>query len=85
MEVVIQLKEATENSLDILNDPQSSWKYVENMYYMNIQLSPLSLNPFFLDKSHVKFVIVQYMYTSSGHYKSIDQSTDYALHCQASN
>ena len=48
MEVVIQFKEATENSLDVLNDPQSSWKYVENMYYMNIQLSPLSLNPFFL-------------------------------------
>ena len=30
-------KEATENALDVLNDPQSSWKYVENMYYMNIQ------------------------------------------------
>ena len=33
MEVVIQFKEATENSLDVLNDPQSSWKYLENMYY----------------------------------------------------
>ena len=32
-----QFKEATENSLDVLNDPQSSWKYIENMYYMNIQ------------------------------------------------
>ena len=32
----------------VLNDPQSSWEYVENMCYMNIQLSPLSLNPFFL-------------------------------------
>ena len=38
MEVVIQFKEAKENSLDVLNAPQSSWKYVENMtYYMNIQ------------------------------------------------
>ena len=37
MEVVIQFKEATENSLDVRNDPQSSWKYVENMYYMNIE------------------------------------------------
>ena len=48
MEVVIQFKEATENSSKILNDTQSSRKYVENMYYINIQLSPLSLNPFFL-------------------------------------
>ena len=48
MEVVIQFKEATENSLDVRNDPQSSWKYVENMYYMNIQLSPLSVNLFLL-------------------------------------
>ena len=52
MEVVIQIREAIENSLDVLNDPQSSWKYVENMYYMNIQLSPLSLNPFFLDDNN---------------------------------
>ena len=52
MEVVIQFKEATENSLDVLNDPQSSWKYVENMYYMNIQLSPLSLKPSFLLSPH---------------------------------
>ena len=37
MEVVIQFMEATENYLDVLNDPQSSWKYDENMYYMNIQ------------------------------------------------
>ena len=22
-------------NFDVLNDPQSSWKYVENMYYMN--------------------------------------------------
>ena len=36
MKLVIQFKEATENSLDILNDPQLSWKYIENMYYMNI-------------------------------------------------
>ena len=36
MEVVIQFKVATEDSLDVL-DPQSSWKYVENLYYMNIQ------------------------------------------------
>ena len=35
MEVVIQFKEATENSLDVLNDQQTSLKYVENMYYMN--------------------------------------------------
>ena len=63
MEEVNQFKEATENSFDVLNDPQpsckcaenmyymyyiSSWKYIENMYYMSIQLSPLSLNPFFL-------------------------------------
>ena len=48
MEVVIQFKEATENSLDLFNDPQSSWKCVENMYDMNIQLIPLSLNLFFL-------------------------------------
>ena len=34
MDVVIQSKEATENSLDVLNDSQSSWKYVENMYYI---------------------------------------------------
>ena len=54
MEVVIQLKEATENSLDVLNDPQSSWKYVENMYYMNIQLCLLSLNPFFLVPTYPK-------------------------------
>ena len=37
MEVVIQFKEAAENSLDVLHYPQSSWKYGENMYYMNIQ------------------------------------------------
>ena len=37
MDVLIQFKEATENSLGVLNDPQLSWKYVENMYYMNIQ------------------------------------------------
>ena len=37
MEEVIQLKEATENSSKILNDTQSSRKYVENMYYINIQ------------------------------------------------
>ena len=55
MDVVIQFKEATENFLDVLNDPQSSWKYVENMYYMNIQLCPLSLNPFFL-------IETQYLY-----------------------
>ena len=36
MEVIIQFKEATENSLDLFNDPQSSWKCVENMYDMNI-------------------------------------------------
>ena len=48
MEEVIQFKEATENSLDVLNDPQSSWKYVENMYNMNIQSSPPFLNLFFL-------------------------------------
>ena len=54
MEVVIEFKEATENFMDVLNDPQSSWKYVENMYYMNIQLIPLSLNPFFfLGGGHV--------------------------------
>ena len=35
MEVVIQFIDTTENSLDVLNDPQLSWKYVENMYYMN--------------------------------------------------
>ena len=29
-----QFKEATENSLNVLNDPQSSWKYVEIMYYV---------------------------------------------------
>ena len=34
MEEVIQFKEATENSLDVLNDPQSSWKYVENNMYI---------------------------------------------------
>ena len=28
-----------------------SWKFVGNMYYMNIQLSPLSLYPFFLISS----------------------------------
>ena len=41
MEVVIQFKEATatENFLDVLNNPQLSWKYVENMFYMNIQLA----------------------------------------------
>ena len=33
MEVVNQLKGATENSLDLLNNSESSWKYVENMYY----------------------------------------------------
>ena len=31
--LVIQFKEATEKSLDVLNDPQSSWKYVENVLY----------------------------------------------------
>ena len=36
MEVVIQFKEATEFLGCTFNDPQSSWKYVENMYYMNI-------------------------------------------------
>ena len=44
MVVVVHFREATENFLDLRKDPQSSWKYVENMYYMNIQLSPLSLN-----------------------------------------
>ena len=38
-----------------LSDPQSSWKYVENMYNMNIQLRPLSLNPFFLTVTHPLF------------------------------
>ena len=52
MEVVIQFKEATENSLDVLNDPQSSWKYVENMYNMNIQSSSPFLNLFFLIFMH---------------------------------
>jgi len=46
----IQFKEATEKSLDVLNAPQSSWKYVENIYYMNVQLSFLSLYVFFLSK-----------------------------------
>ena len=48
MEVIIQFKEATENSLD---DPQSSWKYVENMYYMNIQYKS-TLHLFFLTQTH---------------------------------
>ena len=50
MEVVIQFKEANENYLDVLKDPQSSWKYFENMYCMDIQLSTLSLNLFFLSE-----------------------------------
>ena len=25
--------------MDVLNDPHLSWKYVENMYYMNVQLN----------------------------------------------
>ena len=29
-----RFKKASENSLDVLNDPQ--WKYVVNMYYTNI-------------------------------------------------
>ena len=66
MEVVIQFKEATENSLDVLNDPQSSWKYVENMYYMNIQLCPLSVNPFFLVIIHTIPVSQQLHYTEEG-------------------
>ena len=37
MEVVNQLKGATENSLDLLNNSESSCKYVENMYYMNLK------------------------------------------------
>ena len=31
-----RFKKAAKNSLDVLNDPQSSWKYVVNMYYTNI-------------------------------------------------
>ena len=54
MEVVIQFKE--KNSVGVLNDPQSSGKYVENMYYMNIQLSPLSLNIFFLILGELKLI-----------------------------
>ena len=34
MEIVIQYKEAAQNSLDVPNDPQSSWKYVENNKYV---------------------------------------------------
>ena len=56
MEVVIQFKETTENSLYVLNDPQSSWKYIENMYYMNIQKRHLSLIPFFLFRTHISFM-----------------------------
>ena len=40
MEVVIQFKEATENSLDVRNDPQSSWKYVLYEY----RVTPSLLN-----------------------------------------
>ena len=37
MEVVIQFKKATENSLDELNDPQSSWKYVVKWYEYTVK------------------------------------------------
>ena len=49
--IIIQFKEAKENSSDILNAPQASWKCAENMYYMNVQLSHLSLNLFLLGQT----------------------------------
>ena len=39
---------ATENALGVYINPISSWKYVEHIYYMTVQLSPLSLNLFCL-------------------------------------
>ena len=39
---------ATENSLKVYINPISSWKYVEYMHYMNVQLIPLSLKLSFL-------------------------------------
>ena len=41
-------KMATENALGVYINPISSWKYVEHIYYMTVQLSPLSLNLFCL-------------------------------------
>ena len=41
---ILGYKMATENSLEVYINPMSSGKYVENMYYMNFQLIPLSLD-----------------------------------------
>ena len=45
MEVVIQFKEAAENSLDARNDPQLSWKCVENMYKLYEYMYSNAISP----------------------------------------